>query len=149
VRKLVCVAALTAAALIVDDPGVAREGRGSPSGPFGLVTIPSLGSVLWTATCSDVKGVSYALRYREGDNATTEVIFRAGLVSRYRTIQPGQTLRFLYFTARVEQRIEMIQSTKPGVLRARVIVDFTRPKRGLANCWNYAPPSFSVRFVRR
>ena len=65
-----------------------------------------------------------------------------------RTVEPGQTVDLPYVSHAVQQ-LTIVQSTKPGTLRAVVTVDFSPRPVSPSHCWEHLPPALSVRVFPR
>ena len=114
-------------------------------GPFLLVSLPSLGTVTWR--CDPARQSGLALGFRAfSAGADLYLRLRAGgrTVLR-RQILLGQMIRFPYLQARI-QRLDFVQGTKAGTLRASVTVNFLP---GFGYCWPYFPPRMDVRVLPR
>jgi hypothetical protein len=110
---------------------------GSVRGPFTLTTLPSMGRVVWICGPNGSYGLGFRA-FRSG--ATQTVTIRVGSRTlRRRQVQPGgrvaATLR-----EELRQQVTVTQATKPGLLKARVAVDFRHPRNGF--CAPYDPPGF-------
>ena len=78
------------------------------------------------------------------DSATTTVRFRAGDLSRLRTLQPGNPVMWFPFRREQQQRISFVQRTEPGTVRALVLAKF-----GRRDCQSYFPPRLTVQLYPR
>lgn len=114
-------------------------------GPFLLVSLPSLGTVDWRCDAARQPGLALGFRAFSA-GADLYLRLRAGgrTVLR-RQILPGQMIRFPYLQARI-QRLDFVQGTKAGTLRASVTVNFLP---GFGYCWPYFPPRMDVRVLPR
>lgn len=63
-----------------------------------------------------------------------------------KTVDPGESVRFPLLQARI-QRLELVQFTGAGTLRASVTVDLVPPGTGW--CYSYLPPKTTVRVQPR
>ena len=118
-------------------------------GPFLLVALPALGVVTWRCDPSVTPGVApglagMALKFHAFRNsATDQVRLRAGgRTIRSRVVQPGETVELPYVQA-TRQRLDVVQQTGAGTLRASVRVDFV-PHGPTTYCYPYLPPRVEV-----
>ena len=119
-------------------------------GPFLLVALPALGTVTWRCDPSVKPGVAPGLAgmalgfHAFRNSATDQVRLRAaGQTIKNRVVQPGDTVRFPYVRSR-RQRLEIVQRTGAGTLRASIDVDFA-PHGPTTYCYPYLPPRVDVR----
>ena len=114
-------------------------------GPYLLVSLPAIGTVTWR--CDNRRPDAFALQFSAFTQSATDVVrLRAGgrtVVTRQ--IHPGQRLRLPFLTARV-QRLDVVQATGAGTLRASVVAEFLP---GGAYCFDYLPPRLTVRVEPR
>jgi len=123
-------------------------------GPFLLVALPALGTVTWRCDPSVKPGVAPGLAgmalgfHAFRNSATDQVRLRAaGQTIKNRVVQPGDTVRFPYVRSR-RQRLEIVQRTGAGTLRASIDVDFA-PHGSTTYCYGYLPPRVDVRVSPR
>ena len=77
------------------------------------------------------------------NSATDRVRLRAaGRTITARVVQPGDTVRFPYVRSR-RQRLEIVQQTGAGTLKASINVDFA-PRGPTTYCYPYLPPRVDV-----
>lgn len=118
-------------------------------GSFLLVALPALGTVTWRCDPSVTPGVApglagMALGFRAFSNSATDHVRlrAAGRTIRNRVVQPGETVEFPYVQA-TRQRLDFVQQTGAGTLRASVRVDFV-PRGATTYCHPYLPPRVDV-----
>jgi hypothetical protein len=63
-------------------------------------------------------------------------------------MQPGQVVALPYLRPAV-QRLAVVQTTKPGTLRALVRVDFSFRRISPSHCWEHLPPAVTIRVFPR
>lgn len=103
------------------------------------MSLPSIGTVTWRCNAGHTR---YALGFRAFPvSATDHIRFSGGRTVRTATVQPGEGVRFP-FAGRVH-RLEFVQQTGAGTLRASVTVRFDTPKIA-PYCYPYLPPGVSV-----
>jgi hypothetical protein len=147
-RKLAIVMAAGLVAVGGADGNVASSSRQSRvRGPFLLVSLASLGTVTWR--CDPARQPSLALGFRAFSSSADAY---ARLVVGSRTIKkahvvPGAQVNFPYVRASV-QKLNVVQGTEAGTLRAFVAVDFAAPSVP-SHCWPYAPPRTHVTLTTR
>lgn len=141
------------AALIGGALPTASARPGAVRGPFLLVALPALGTVTWRCTADrppDMTHGPHALglgfsAFRA--SATARIRLRVGgRVRMSKTVDPGESVRFPLLQARI-QRLELVQFTGAGTLRASVTVDLVPPGTGW--CYSYLPPKTTVRVQPR
>jgi hypothetical protein len=80
-------------------------------------------------------------------HATTDLrLIAADRVVRAVTVDPGETHRFPVLGR--SQRLELVQGTGAGTLRATVVVRFD-DSPVVSHCYAYAPPKLTVRITPR
>ncbi len=132
-----CLLASVLAAGLAAAPGAAVDERG----PFYLVGLPSLGTLTWRCDGHDPE--RYALGFRAFRTATTSIrLIARGRTVRSTRVHPRGVVRFPFVRSRV-QRLEFVQGTGAGTLRATVTVSFVRDVP-VSYCVPYAPPRIEV-----
>jgi hypothetical protein len=145
--RVLTVVVLAATIVVLSPAASARQTR--VRGPFLLTALPSLGTVTWRC---DPAGRP---RLRQGLPALG-LGFRAfsaaadlklqlrtgGKVVRSLRISPGESVTLPYLRAPV-QRIDLVQKTGAGTLRATVRVEFAVPSVA-TYCYAYLPPRIDV-----
>lgn len=116
-------------------------------GPFLLVSLASLGTVTWR--CDRARRPGLALGF---DSFTASADLTASLRASGRTVTgrhvaPGEVVAFPFLRAPI-QRLELIQGTGAGTLRATITVDFAA-RSTPSHCWPYAPPKTDVALSTR
>jgi hypothetical protein len=117
-------------------------------GPFLLVALPGLGTVTWRSNPSVTPGVAPGLAgtalgfHAFRDSATDHVRLRAAGTIKNRVVEPGESVLFPYVHA-TRQRLDFVQQTGAGILRASVRVNFV-PHGATTYCYSYLPPRVDV-----
>jgi hypothetical protein len=140
-------ALLIAAALLLLTATPGASARQASRGPAVLTALADIGTVYWRHSCRLHQPVRYSLGVRIFYTATTRVTFHAGTITGRRTLQPEEMTWFRSSPVR-HQTLSFSQATEPGVLRARVLVDW-RYKRGIGHCEDYLPPRFTAQLYPR
>jgi hypothetical protein len=128
--------------------------RASVRGPWPLVSLATLGTVTWRCDPSAHPGAAprspgLALGFRASVTAQSGFV-RLRIAGRHvvqRAFQPGDTIRFPYLVARI-QEVEIAERGEIGTLRAFVRVNFA-PRAVSSYCWPYMPPPTTVRLLAR
>jgi hypothetical protein len=121
--------------------GASAGGRAAPR--LTLTALADIGTVFWRYDCSARSAEQRrSVGIRLYESATTNVVFESGKLTLRAELQPG-TLHWFPFRADRVQRLRATQSTEPGTLRALVTIDFGY-RHGVAHCYSYAPPRFTV-----
>jgi len=110
-------------------------------------SLASLGTVTWR--CDPARQASLALGFRAFSSSAdvdTRLLISARTAKRSH-LAPGAHVNYPYLSASV-QKLEIIQGTGAGTLRAVVSVDFAAPS-GPSHCWPYAPPRTAVTLSTR
>jgi hypothetical protein len=112
---------------------------------FHLVSLPALGTATWR--CGERDG-TYGLGFRVFPAyATTELLLVAGGRPVERVgLDPGEAHRFRLLGR--SQRLELVQGTGAGTLRATVVVRFEETPV-VSQCFAYSPPRLTVRVSPR
>jgi len=137
VRATLLLAAIVAAVVLL--PGSASSGRQKP---YVLTAVADIGTVYWRYDCVHFSGPEWSLGIRFRGEATTRVSYRAGRLTRRRTL-PGNLIWFRFRRDRT-QSLSFVQAIEPGTLRARVLAKFNR-----RDCQSYFPPRLSVQLYPR
>jgi hypothetical protein len=142
-RRTVALATASVAAAVALAAGALPATSARPAavrGPFLLTALPALGTVTWRCTSDHALALGFSA-FRA--SATTRVRLRVGgRVRTSKAIDPGESVRFPFLLART-QRLEFVQFTGAGTLRASVTVDLVPPGTGW--CYGYLPPKTTVR----
>jgi hypothetical protein len=113
-----------------------------PGPPLTLTALADIGNVYWRYDCTP-RNSSWSLGIRiDPKSATTGVVFYSQKLTLSRELQPGQMHWFPFRQVQM-QTLRASQSTEAGMLRAVVVVDFAY-HHGIAHCYSYAPPRFTV-----
>jgi hypothetical protein len=135
-------AIVLAAVAMVLLPSSAGGGRQKPN---VLTALADIGTVYWRYDCVHYRSPEWSLGIHVFEStATTEVTFRAGKLTRHRTLQPGYPTTWFPFRREQKQNLSLFQATEPGTLRAHVLARFSR-----GDCWSYFPPRLSVQLYPR
>jgi hypothetical protein len=137
VRATILAGAVTAALALI--PACAASGRQKP---YVLTALANIGTVYWRYDCVHFDSPEWSLGVRFQGEATTSVTYRAGRLTRRRTL-PGRLIWFRFRPDR-SQSLSFVQAIEPGTLRARVLVNFSR-----RDCQSYFPPRLSVQLYPR
>ena len=133
-------AAVVAAVVLL--PGSAASGRQKA---YVLTALADIGTVYWRYDCVHFRAPEWSLGVRVfPTTATTRVAFRAGGLTRERTLQPGVPTTWFPFRREHGQSLYLVQATEPGTLHARVLAAFNR-----GDCWSGFPPRLDVRLYPR
>ena len=147
------VASALAVVIVVLSPAAsAREVR--TRGPFLLAALPSLGTVTWRC---DPRGQprirrglpALALGFRAfSSSADVQLRLRVGTrLVRSLRVDPGESVA-LPFVRGPLQRLELVQFTEAGTLRAFVRVEFVFPSVA-TYCYSYLPPRIDIQITPR
>lgn len=138
-------ALVAAGSLLAAGAAAAAPSSGRDPGPFRLVSLPELGTVVWKC---GAEANAYALGFRPAANDSG---IRLALYAGGR-LRARATLTERPFAARPilarRQRLEIHQFTGAGALRASVSVDFGA-RAVAAPCFSYLPPRTVVRMGPR
>ena len=107
-----------------------------------LTALADIGTVYWRYDCVHYRAPEWSLGVQFWGEATTRVTYRAGRLTRRRTL-PGDLIWFPFRRDRT-QSLSFVQAIEPGTLRARVLAKFDR-----RNCRNYFPPRLTVQLYPR
>lgn len=122
--------------------GETASAGGRPGPPLTLTALADIGTVLWRYDCTPRQS-SWSLGIRLArQTATTVVTFQSQKLTLQSQLEPGQTRWFPFRRSRV-QTLRATQGTEPGTLRAIVTVNFGY-RHGVAHCYPYTPPRFTV-----
>ena len=137
-RTTAALASTALLALVV--PGAGAESS-RIRGPYLLVSLPAIGTVTWR--CDNRRPDAFSLQFSAFAQSATDVVrLRAkGHTVVTKQIHPGQRLQLPFLRARA-QRLEIVQATGAGTLRASVVAEFLP---GGAYCFDYLPPRLAVR----
>jgi hypothetical protein len=146
-RRLTPIALVVAVTLMAPS---ATATRTKVRGPFLLVSLPSLGTVTWRCDPERKPGLApglpgLALGFRSfRASATDRLSLQIGrrTVLR-RVVQPGEYIQLPYLRSQV-QKLEIVQFSGAGTLRALVTVNFITPATA-TYCYPYLPPRIDVR----
>jgi len=140
VRSAIFLAAVIAGAVVLL-PSSAASGRQKP---YVLAAVADIGTVYWRYDCVHFPSPEWSLGVQLFDTATTTVTYRAGVLKRHRTLQPGEPISWFRFRPALRQSLSLVQATEPGTLRAHVLAKFKR-----RDCQSYSPPRLSVQLFPR
>jgi hypothetical protein len=134
VRTVLVLAAILALFLAAPPATAGRSGDS-----FVLTALADQGTVYWRPCTSQ----GWSLGFQLSGPTTTEVTFRAGKLTRRRTLQPGPpTIWFPYARNRV-QRLSVVSGGEEETIYSHVKVEFDE-QHSLPSCFPYAPPRVSV-----
>jgi hypothetical protein len=121
-------------------PASASSGRRKQ---YVLTAVADIGTVYWRYDCVHYRSPEWSLGIRFWGKATTTAVYRAGRLTRRRTL-PANTIWFPFRRNR-RQSLSFVQAIEPGSLRARVTTDW----RGGSHCESYFPPRVSMQLYPR
>jgi len=123
---------------------VAPRATAGKQKPFVLTALADIGTVYWRYDCVHYRTPRVSLGIEWWAEATTRVTYRAGALTRRRTL-PRQRIWFP-FTSQRFQSLSFVQGTEPRTLYAYVKIDLGRrgSGHGYNHCQSYLPPRFSV-----
>jgi hypothetical protein len=107
---------------------------------FVLTALADQGTVYWRP-CTR-KGWSLGFRIWN-KTATAGVTFRAGSLTRRRTLQPGEPTVWFPFTKNRVQRLSVVSGGEAETIFSHVTLEFDEA-HSLPSCFPYAPPRVSV-----
>ena len=138
---------LGATIVVLSPAASARQARAK--GPFLLTALPSLGTVTWRCDPTGRPRVRPGLPalglgfHAFSASANLKLQLRvAGKVIRSLRVSPGESVTLPYLAVPV-QRIDLVQLTEAGTLRASVRVEFASPSVA-TYCYGYLPPRIDV-----
>jgi len=141
VRAAIVLGAVVAA-VVIFLPGSAASGRQKQ---YTLTALADIGTVYWRYDCVHYRAHEWSLGVRVfRDTATTGVTYRAGRLTRQRTLQPGEPTTWFPFRRERRQTLSLVQATEPGTVHGRVLATFDR-----RDCWPYFTPRLSVELYPR
>jgi hypothetical protein len=143
------IAALALLTLFVVPSPAASAKHARVRGPFLLTALPSLGTVTWRCDPAGRPRVrpgfpALALGFRAFSSfADLRLQLRAASkVVRSLKVSPGESVTLPYLRAPT-QRLDFVQMTEAGTLRASVRVEFAGPSTA-TYCYDYLPPRIDV-----
>jgi hypothetical protein len=110
--------------------------------PYVLTAIADVGTVYWRYDCVHYRSPAWSLGVQFSGEATTGVTYRAGRITRRRTLSANRI--WSPFRRDRRQSLSFVQAIEPGTLRARVLVRF-----GRRDCRSYFPPRLTVQLYPR
>jgi hypothetical protein len=133
-------AAVAASALLL----VAPRATAGKQKPFVLTALADIGTIYWRYDCVHYRTPRVSLGIQFWGEATTSVTYRAGKLTRRRTL-PQHRIWFPFRSDRF-QSLSFVQRTEPRTLYAHVKIDLGRrgSNFGYEHCQSYFPPRFIV-----